>query len=76
MSRQHQIAVDMIDSRFTQLNAGSTSAQLHAETSMAYEMAHSLGAIDNREYGHYKARHNRIIEIQHQELMQKLESYR
>lgn len=76
MSRGHEIAVRMINSRFQQLLAGNTSAQLHAETGMAYEMAHSLGAIDVSEYTHYVARHNRIIEHQHQDLIAKLEGLR
>lgn len=76
MSRAHQTALDMIDSRFALLRDGNTSAQLHAETSMAIEMAHALGAIDIEEYRHYVARQDRIIERQHEELMQKLESYR
>lgn len=73
MSRNHEIAVGMINSRFQKLLAGNTSAQLHAEVSMAYEMAHSLGAIDISEYSHYVARQNRIIERQHQDLLAKLE---
>ena len=73
MSRNHEIAVGMINSRFLKLLAGNTSAQLHAEVSMAYEMAHSLGAIDISEYSHYVARQNRIIERQHQDLLAKLE---
>ena len=73
MSRAHIIAVGMINSRFVELLAGNTSAQLHAETSMAIEMAHSLGAIDISEYSHYVARQNRIIERQHQDLLAKLE---
>jgi len=76
MSRAHQTALDMIDSRFALLRDGNTSAQLHAETSMAIEMAHALGAIDIEEHRHYVARQDRIIERQHEELMQKLESYR
>ena len=76
MSRGHEIAVGMINSRFQQLLAGNTSVQLHAETGMAYEMAHSLGAIDVSEYTHYVVRHNRIIERQHQDLMDKLEGLR
>ena len=76
MSSQHQIAVDMIDARFTQLQAGNTSAQLHAETSMAIEMAHALGAIDIGEHRYYVARQDRILERQHQEILQKLEGYR
>jgi len=76
MSRAHETALDMIDSRFALLRDGNTSAQLHAETSMAIEMAHALGAIDIEEHRHYVARQDRIIERQHEELMQKLESYR
>ena len=76
MSRVHDIAVGIINVRFVDLLAGNTSAQLHAETGMAYEMAHSLGAIDVDEYTHYVARHNRITERQHQELMAKLEGLR
>lgn len=73
MSRYHSIAVGIIGSRIDQLAAGSTSSQLHAETSMAIEMAHSLGAIDISEYSHYIARLDRILERQHQDLMAKLE---
>jgi hypothetical protein len=76
MSRAHETALDMIDSRFALLRDGNTSAQLHAETSMAIEMAHALGAIDIEEHRHYVVRQDRIIERQHEELMQKLESYR
>jgi hypothetical protein len=76
MSRAHETALDMIDSRFALLRDGNTSAQLHAETSMAIEMAHALGAIDIEEHRHYVARQDRIIERQHEELLQKLESYR
>ena len=75
MSRKHQIAVEMIDSRFVQLSAGNTSAQLHAETSMAIEMAHALGAIDISEHRQYVNRQDRILDHQHQSLMQKLESF-
>jgi hypothetical protein len=73
MSQAHNVAVGIIDSRFDKLNAGSTSAQLHAETSMAIEMAHALGAIDINEHRHYVARQDRILDHQHQALMQKLE---
>lgn len=73
MSRQHDVALGMIDSRFALLLDGNTSAQLHAETSMAIEMAHALGAIDMSEHRHYVARQDRILERQHQDLMQKLE---
>lgn len=63
MSR-HQVAVDIIDSRFEKLHAGDTSPQLHAETSMAVEMAHSLGAIDIDEHRYYVARLDRLYQIQ------------
>lgn len=58
--RQHQIAVDMIDSRFALLQAGDTSAVVHAEASMAVELAYSLGAIDMDEHRHYVERRDRI----------------
>lgn len=61
---QHDIAVGMIDSRFQALNAGNSTATLHAETSMAIEMAHSLGAICMDEHRHYNLRLNRIYEAQ------------
>ncbi|UZM14835.1 hypothetical protein LZV00_03320 [Pseudomonas kielensis] len=76
MSRQHDVALGMIDSRFALLLDGNTSAQLHAETSMAIEMAHALGAIDISEHQHYVARQDRILDRQHQDLMQKLEASR
>lgn len=76
MSRQHDVALGMIDSRFALLLDGNTSAQLHAETSMAIEMAHALGAIDISEHRHYVARQDRILDRQHQDLMQKLEALR
>lgn len=76
MSRAHDTALDMIDSRIALLRNGNTSAQLHAETSMAIEMAHALGAIDINEHRHYVARQDRILERQHEELLQKLEGYR
>lgn len=63
-SRARNVALDMIDSRFVLLNAGDSSATLHAETSMAIEMAHSLGAIDVDEHRHYVGRLHRIYSIQ------------
>ncbi|MGH8387661.1 MAG: hypothetical protein ACRESJ_19595 [Pseudomonas sp.] len=64
MSRAHETALGMIDSRFAQLRAGDSSAQLHAETSMAIEMAHALGAIDIAEHRHYVTRLDRIYQSQ------------
>ncbi|WP_434695205.1 hypothetical protein J3P89_18320 [Pseudomonas sp. Z1-14] len=63
---KHDIATGMIDSRFALLNAGDTSAAVHAETSMAIELAHSLGVIDIKEYGAYRARLDRIYDLQSQ----------
>ncbi len=64
MSRAHDTALGMIDSRFALLRDGDSSAQLHAETSMAIEMAHALGAIDIEEHRHYAQRLDRIYQIQ------------
>jgi hypothetical protein len=64
MSRKHDVALGMIDSRFALLLNGNSSAQLHAETSMAIEMAHALGAIDIDEHRHYVARQERIYNMQ------------
>lgn len=76
MSRAHDVAVGMIDSRFDKLLAGDTSAQLHAETSLAVEMPHALGAIDINEHQHYVSRQDQILERQHLGLLQKLERLR
>lgn len=38
--------------------------RLHAETSMAIEMAHALGAIDIGEHQHYVTRLDRIYQAQ------------
>lgn len=61
---KRDIAVGMIDSRFQALNTGNSSAGLHAETSMAIEMAYSLGAICIEEHRHYNLHLNRIYEAQ------------
>ena len=63
-ARARNVALDMIDSRFVLLNAGDSSATLHAETSMAIEMAHSLGAIDIEEHRYYVARLHRLFSMQ------------
>jgi hypothetical protein len=63
---KHDIATGMIDSRFALLNAGDTSAAVHAEASMAIELAHSLGVINIDEYGSYRARLDRIYDLQSQ----------
>lgn len=69
MSRAHDTALDMIDSRIALLRNGNTSAQLHAETSMAIEMAHALGAIDIGEHRHYVTRLDRLYSIQAEAFM-------
>lgn len=66
MSRNHQVAVDMIEARFQALLAKSTCC-LHAETSMAIEMAYALGAIGLDEHRHYVARRTRIQEHEYAE---------
>lgn len=63
-NRARNVALEMIDSRFVLLNDGDSSATLHAETSMAIEMAHSLGEIDIDEHRHYVGRLHRIYSIQ------------
>jgi len=63
---KHDIATGMIDARFALLNAGDTSAVVHAEASTAIELAHSLGVIDMDEYGSYRKRLDRIYELQSQ----------
>lgn len=69
---KHQIAVDMIDSRFEKITAGDDSAALHAETEMAYEMAHALGVLDLADYTHYKVRHQKIIKNRHEQWAKKV----
>lgn len=76
MSRHRDVALRMIDARFEKLLAGNTSAQLHAETSMAVEMAHALGAINVREHRQYVAQQNLIIERQHLEMLARLKAQR
>ncbi|VVP56738.1 hypothetical protein [Pseudomonas fluorescens] len=70
---KHDIAVGMIDSRFALLLEGDTSEQLHGETSMAIEMAHASGAIDDDERRHYLVRHYRILARQYREILLLLE---
>jgi len=71
---KHDIATGMIDSRFNLINLGDTSAAVHAEASMAVEMAHALGIIDSTEYDYYRAWHNRIIGIQHRQTLERMRS--
>ncbi len=46
----HDNAMQIIESRFKLLEAGDTSAVVHAELGMAIEMAHSCGVISLEEY--------------------------
>lgn len=62
--RLRKVAADIIDSRLALIRGGDSSAQIYAETSMAVEMAHSLGAIDIDEHRHYVARLDRLYSIQ------------
>ena len=62
--RNHDNAMQIIESRFKLLESGDTSAVVHAELSMAIEMAHSCGAISLEEYVPLVQRHNAIYEEQ------------
>jgi hypothetical protein len=75
MKKKHDIAVSMIDARFEMLETGTTSAALHAETSMSIEMAHSLGVIDVDEYRHYRNRLKRIYDSESLQTMERMRSY-
>lgn len=60
----HDNAMQMIESRFKLLESGDTSAVVHAELSMAIEMAHSCGVISLEEYDPLVQRHNAIYDEQ------------
>ena len=62
--RNHDNAMQIIESRFKLLESGDTSAVVHAELSMAIEMAHSCGVISLEEYVPLVQRHNAIYEEQ------------
>lgn len=66
MSRNHQIAVDMIEARFQALIAKSTCC-LDSETDMAIEMAYALGAISLEEHRYYARRLHLIKEREYDE---------
>lgn len=68
---RHDQAVDIIEARFTALTS-SSSGMLHGETSMAIEMAYTLGAIDIHLHRHYVARLRKIVEREQIELMRKM----
>lgn len=60
----HENAMQIIESRFKLLEAGDTSAVVHAELSMAIEMAHSCGVISLEEYDPLVRRQNAIYNEQ------------
>lgn len=60
----HNNAMQIIESRFKLLEAGDTSAVVHAELSMAIEMAHSCGVISLEEYDPLVRRQNAIYDEQ------------
>ena len=57
-------AMQIIESRFKLLEAGDTSAVVHAELGMAIEMAHSCGVISLEEYDPLVRRQNAIYDEQ------------
>lgn len=60
----HDNAMQIIESRFKLLEAGDTSAVVHAELGMAIEMAHSCGVISLEEYDPLVRRQNAIYDEQ------------
>lgn len=71
----HDNAMQIIESRFKLLEAGDTSAVVHAELGMAIEMAHSCGAVSLEEYAPLVRRHNAIYNEQARAAMAKMERY-
>ena len=68
-------AMQIIESRFKLLEAGDTSAVVHAELGMAIEMAHSCGAISLEEYVPLVRRQNAIYKKQDAEFTKSREKY-
>lgn len=71
----HDNAMQIIESRFKLLEAGDTSAVVHAELSMAIEMAHSCGVISLEEYAPLVRRQNSIYKKQDAEFTKSREKY-
>ena len=71
----HDNAMQIIESRFKLLEAGDTSAVVHAELGMAIEMAHSCGVISLEEYAPLVRRHNTIYDKQSKAVMAILERH-
>lgn len=69
----HDNAMQIIESRFKLLEAGDTSAVVHAELGMAIEMAHSCGVISLEEYDPLVRRHNSIYNEQARAAISKME---
>jgi len=69
----HDNAMQIIESRFKLLEAGDTSAVVHAELGMAIEMAHSCGVISLEEYDPLVRRHNTIYNEQARAAISKME---
>lgn len=68
----HDNAMQIIESRFKLLEAGDTSAVVHAELGMAIEMAHSCGVISLEEYDPLVRRQNAIYESQNKEFAERM----
>lgn len=71
----HDNAMQIIESRFKLLEAGDSSAVVHAELSMAIEMAHSCGVISLEEYDPLVRRQNAIYGKQSKAVMAMLERH-
>lgn len=69
----HDNAMQIIESRFKLLEAGDTSAVVHAELGMAIEMAHSCGVISLEEYDPLVRRHDTIYNEQAKAAIAKME---
>lgn len=68
----HDNAMQIIESRFKLLEAGDTSAVVHAELSMAIEMAHSCGVISLAEFTPLVRRHNTLYEAQNKAFAERM----
>lgn len=73
--RNHDNAMQIIESRFKLLESGDTSSVVHAELSMAIEMAHSCGVISLEEYDPLMRRQNAIYKKQDAEFTKSREKY-
>ena len=71
----HDNAMQIIESRFKLLESGDTSSVVHAELSMAIEMAHSCGVISLEEYDPLVRRQNAIYKKQDAEFIESREKY-